>query len=282
MQNTVLSLALLLPEYRVTQRNPDNRELAKWVKKLREKYKKVQKGLRVPTLSKGRIKELEEIGFIWVVRDSDHSVTFEQHLSELIKFKKDNGHTRVPHVFEENPKFGRWVHHIKLSYNKIQKGEKPMIKIDQEQIDKLNAIGFQWRIRVLVSTNTGNRDDKEIQFDEWMKQLKAYHGIHGHCNVVRGKQNDELACWVSTLKSSYRQMQEGKKPIIKLHKKQIQELNNLQFDWTEDNYCNFVTNKSKNLPWDDRYQQLCEYRKQYGNCRVPHQYDDDKHFAACE
>ncbi len=239
----------------------------------------MQKGINVPSLSQGRIKELEEIGFIWVVRDSNHSYTFEQNLAELIRFKKDNGHTRVPHEFEENPKLGRWVHHIRLSHNQIQRGEKPMIKIDQKQIDKLNAIDFQWRIRVLVSSKTGNHDNKEIKFDEWMEQLKAYHGINGHCNVVRGKRNDELACWVSKLKSSYRQIQEGKKPFIKLNKTRIQELNNLQFDWTEDNDCNFVTNKRKNLPWDDRYKQLCEYKNVYGNCRVPYQYDDARHFA---
>lgn len=264
---------------RVSQRKADDLELAKWVKKVREKYKKVQRGISVPTLSQARIDQLNDIHFVWIVRSSDFNKNFDHHLADLIQFKRENGHTRVPHIYKKNPKLGRWCHHIKLSYKKLANGEKPMIKLEQEHINKLNEIGFQWKIRILVATN---REDNQDNFDEWLCKLEAFKSTHGHCNVSHFH-DDELACWVSSLKSSYRQIREGKRPIMRLNRKQINQLDGIDFDWTDTpTKTLLVSNNNNTLSWNERYKQLCEYKQRYGNCRVPSKYDDDKAFGNCE
>ena len=171
-------------------------------------------------------------------------------------------------------------HNIKLSYKKIEKGEKPMIKIQQEHIDKLNAIGFQWKIRhVVASTKENNQDN----FDELLKKLATFIGKYGHSNVSHDTGDNNLACWVSSLKSSYRQIHEGKRPIIRLSENQITQLNEFDFDWSDKSFeTRSVQTNTSFVAWNERYKQLCDYKKMYGNCRVPGKYDDDKAFGNCE
>lgn len=264
---------------RVSQRTTEDPSLARWVKKVREKYKKVQKGHQVPSLSSDRISQLNNIGFVWVVRDSDFNLNFEQHLTDLLEFKRKHGHTRVPHEYDDNPKLGRWCHHIKLSYKQFMKGEKPVIKINQAHIDKLHEIGFQWKIRhVLASSEDGYNFD----FDQGFMKLKAFQTLHGHCDVPLDFPNQNLLFWVNTVISSYRQMKEDKRPIVRLSNLQIKLLDDIDFDWSEDKE-NFNDQTTTNLmSWSERYKQLCQYKARFGNCRVPNRYDDDKQFGNCE
>jgi hypothetical protein len=223
---------------------------------------------------------LNEIDFIWVVRTTAFNVNFDQHIAALLEFKRENGHTRVPHVYDKNPKLGRWCHHIKLSYKKLEMGEKPMIKLDPQHIDKLNSIGFQWKIRYVVATN---KEGDEDNFDEQLQKLRVFRATHGHCNVSHDIGHDDLACWVSSLKSSYRQINENKSPIVKLSASRILSLNKLRFDWTDESFIsNSTQTNGVSIPWNERYKQLCDYKKRYGNCRVPSKYDDDKAFGNCE
>ena len=196
-------------------------------------------------------------------------------------FQREYGHTRVPHVYPKNPKLGRWCHHIKLSFKKLEQGEKPMIKVKQEHIEKLNAINFQWKIRFLVATN---KDDNEDDFDTQLVKLKAFKDTNGHCDVKRhcNTDNDNLAYWVASLRSSYRQLRQGERPIMKLNEKQISLLNDLGFDWSDTFESQSVKTKSITVPWSERYKQLCEYKARYGNCRVPSKYADDKALGNCK
>ena len=261
----------------MSQRNAQDPSLARWVKKVREKYKKVQKGQNVPSLSPQRIAELNAMDFVWIVRSSDFNVNFDQHLADLMEFKREHGHTRVPHVYEKNLKLGRWCHHMKLSYNKLKKGEKPMIKVNQEHLDRLEEIGFQWKTRYVLASN---KDENKYDFDQGFMKLKAFQTLHGHCNVPADFSNQSLVFWINTLKSSFRQMNEGKRPIMRLSKHQTEVLNEMNFDWKEK--AGFSNVHQASLPWSVRYDQLCEYKAIYGNCRVPSRYDDDRAFGNCK
>ncbi len=246
---------------------------------MREKYKKVQKGQIVPSLSPERIAELNAIGFIWIVRSSDFNVNFDRHFANLLEFKRQHGHTRVPHVYDQNLKLGRWCHHMKLSYHKLMKGEKPMIKVNQEHLDKLNKIGFQWQTRFVVASN---KDGNKYDFDQGFMKLKAFQSSHGHCDVPTDYSNRSLVYWINILRSSYRQMSEGKRPIMRISNLQIRLLNEMKLDWTETGGLLTMYHNHGSLPWSIRYKQLCEYKARYGNSRVPSRYDDDRAFGNCK
>ena len=206
-------------------------------------------------------------------------MTFESHLADLLEFKRQNGHTRVPHVYDENPKLGRWCHHIKLTYNKLKKGEKPMIKLNQEQLDKLDEIGFQWKTRYVVASR---KDKNKYDFDQGFMKLKAFQTMYGHCGVPDNFSNQNLVHWINTIKSSYRQISEGKRPIMRLTGHQISLLNEMKFDWVEKaGFPNFYKSPLSCI-WSAHYEHLCAYKARYGNCRVPSRYDDDKTFGNCK
>ena len=68
-----------------------------WVNGLRAREKK---------LTKGQIEQLEQLSFVWNVRED----RWDQHFAALLKFLEEHGHTRVPFGKEYNDlPLGNWV-----------------------------------------------------------------------------------------------------------------------------------------------------------------------------
>jgi hypothetical protein len=83
-------------------------------------------------LSVERKKRLDAIGFVWNWRDD----RWEQGFAALLKFKRREGHCRVPIRYqEENFKLGYWV-----STQRRKRTELPALRKR-----RLNKIGFVWR-----------------------------------------------------------------------------------------------------------------------------------------
>jgi len=257
---------------RVTQRHEDDQKLAKWVKKTREKYKKLQKGISVPSLCEKRIAQLDRLGFQWSLRNAN--LNFDNHFSNLIEFQRENGHTRVPHVYEKDLKLGIWVHHIKLSYKKMKQRKKPNIRLSEEQIAKLDSIGFQWMIRYVVASNA---EDKHADFYERLQELKLFQKIHGHCDVPYDGDYNDLACWVTTIRTSRRLMDDAQRPITRLTREEISALDSIHFNWSETPM--EWTKSHEMMSWNERYKQLCDFKNRYGHCRVPSEFSDDISFG---
>ncbi len=86
-------------------------------------------------LSKTQKQKLDEIGFIWDVREYNFNLFY----NELIKFKDRFHHLKVPkdYVSDEGYKLGIKVNCIRLG----------LIKVTEIQKESLNDIGFVWAIR---------------------------------------------------------------------------------------------------------------------------------------
>jgi hypothetical protein len=84
-------------------------------------------------LAEHHIRQLDELGFVW----SHHEKTpWEVHLAALQDYIKVKGDSYVPHRYDANPKLGFFTRNLRIQH---QAG-----KLTQEQITKLEAIGFQW------------------------------------------------------------------------------------------------------------------------------------------
>ncbi len=150
--------------------------------------------------------------------DAFEESIFVERIEELRDYKDEHGHCRVPCKFEQNPSLGNWCSNLRSSYKMMQKGEKPNNKLTQERIDALNDLGFEW--------------NEYKSFVERIEELRDYKLKHGHCRVpCKFEQNPSLGNWCSTLRSSYKMIQEGRKPWIKLTEKNIEELEGLGFEW---------------------------------------------------
>ena len=73
----------------------------------------------------------------------------------------------------------------RLAYASFTSGKQGNYKITQEQIDKLNMVGFVWNSKLASRTRTNKT------FDERLEELKAYKEKHGDCLVVRTFEREE-------------------------------------------------------------------------------------------
>ena len=85
-------------------------------------------------LSAERKRRLDKLGFVWNWRD----YLWERGFANLLKFKRREGHCRVPSVRkEENHNLGYWV-------STQRKNQKEM---SAERKARLNKIKFAWKLK---------------------------------------------------------------------------------------------------------------------------------------
>jgi len=105
----------------------DNFKLGQWVSV--QRYRK-------DFLSAERKQLLDAIGFVWDAREQ----VWEQNFAALFKFKRREGHCRVPTYHTENGlKLGWWV----ATQRRNKRNKRKMSK---ERRTRLNEVGFVWRV----------------------------------------------------------------------------------------------------------------------------------------
>jgi len=169
----------------------ENPQLGKWVSSQRTSYKK-------NTLTKMRMKLLNDVGFVWSIIPN-HS--WGQMYSRLLEFKTKHGHCLVPQDYKEIKTLGRWV--------KEQRFIKATLSL--EQVRKLDDIGFVW-----------NPHDK--MWDDMYQRLVKYKQRKGNCLVPRRYAADpKLGSWVYTQRGCFLQKS--------LSEERIQRLEQIDFVW---------------------------------------------------
>ena len=126
-----------------------NPSLGQWVSTQRQEYGAKRKGNKT-NITEERIKALEEIGFVWSLRDTSKMAprkSWDAHYQSLVDFKEKNGHCDVRVRSKQHPtgSLGRWVEKQRHHYN--SRAEKVDAKITADQIRKLENLGFKWRVR---------------------------------------------------------------------------------------------------------------------------------------
>ena len=95
-----------------------------------------------------------------------------------------------------------------------------------------------------------------IPWEERLKQLGEYKTIHGNCRVPQKYQeNPSLGHWVSRQRHNFKS--------DKLSDERIADLTAIGFEWEVP------------CSWNDRLQQLEEYKVVHGHCRVPQHYKEN-------
>jgi len=191
--------------------------LGEWCNDLRKSYKKIQNGEQPRSkLTEENIRQLEDADFKWSLS------TFDERYAELMKFKEKFGHCNVPQ--KNSGKYlslGRWCNNVRVSYNKIQKGEIPYYKLMDENIRKLTDAGFQWSL------------DTRMTFDERYAELMAFKKKFGHCDVSRREsvEYQSLRGWCDKMRMAYKKIQKNERPHHTLTEDNIRQLENAGFKW---------------------------------------------------
>jgi hypothetical protein len=153
---------------------------------------------------------------------------------ELLEYKEKRGSTLVPYDFKENTSLGRWVGTQRTMY----KAEK----LSEERIQKLIDVGFVWEPLA---------DQWQMRFGE----LLQYKEKHGNTLVPSEYgENPSLGKWVNNQRTAYK---DGN-----LSEERIQKLNDIGFVWDP-----------LEAQWQGLYYQLVQYKEEFGDTLVPHQYE---------
>ena len=149
-------------------------------------------------LDKDKKEKLSKIGFPWDLNESYWINKYQ----ELIAYKKEFGHTRVPWRWDKNPQLGQWVSRTRS--NKYT--------LSNEQIVLLKKIDFDWKTTKKTIT----------PWTIMYQNLVNFKNSYGHTRVpVNWSKNKKLGKWISRIRSEQNRLNPERKKLL-------EELN---FDW---------------------------------------------------
>jgi superfamily II DNA or RNA helicase len=206
----------------------DGLTLGTWIKTQRASHEKKE-------LKPERVRRLESIGFSW----NPYGEDWENGFSTLQKFKKREGHCRVPPNFKEDElTLGAWVYVQRIFYHRG--------KLDSERIKRLESIGFSW-------------DPNSEKWENGFEVLKKYKRREGHCRVPQlfEEEGFTLGTW-TTIQRVY--FKKGT-----LDSERIKRLESIGFSW-DPNY----------EKWENDFKALKKFKKREGHFRVPRGFKEDE------
>jgi superfamily II DNA or RNA helicase len=185
-----------------------------------------------PPLTDEQIALLDKLGFRWDANEGK----WDAYLEQLKRFKEQHGHCEVGSASEQNDDLRQWV--------RLQRRMNTQGTLDAGRKAKLDAAGFSWTAEVY-----------DRAWDEMYERLKKYQAQHGDADVpCQWKDDSKLAGWVR------HQRHRRKKGL--LADEQVRLLDELRFTWEH----------RQPGSWDDRYQELVEFKAEHGHCDVPSGY----------
>ncbi|EJK68763.1 hypothetical protein THAOC_10029, partial [Thalassiosira oceanica] len=134
---------------------------------------------------------------------SKYDKKWDARFKELVNYRSEHGDCNVP---VEGDKLGSWVRNQRKAYIANS--------LAQDRIDRLNSIGFKWRLKQasLTTVPWGTRFDELVQ----------YKTSHGDCNVPQSQ--GQLGRWVSNQRTAYK--------ANSLAQDRVDRLNGIGFAWT--------------------------------------------------
>lgn len=166
-----------------------------------------------------RIDKLEALGFNWnrwgrnrlKVREE----AWDTQFAKLVEFIEVHGHSNISQHDKDNERLGKWIKNQRYEYRKYHnKGLGPS-RLGKDRIEKLNEIGFQWRLR-----------PERIPWEERFNALVEFKEAHGHCRVPMNV--PELGKWAKYQRDQYVLRARGKK--AKITKQKIDMLTSIGFE----------------------------------------------------
>jgi hypothetical protein len=221
---------------------------------------------------------------------------FDESYERLTEFKRKNGHCRVT-PSKHDKDLAEFVQRTRKCYATLKKnGVKKSKVLPPERIEKLNELGFEWKpseIPVAAETPTSpstestsasakkrcripgcpmqetksglcHRHFKDPDasnkvrksWDKLYESLVQFQHQHGHCRVTE-KDDKDISNFVAKNRRCLERSKKGVN-VNFLTPERIEKLNDVGFEWkiwtTED--------------WEQRYEELQEFKRQHGNFTV--------------
>jgi len=246
---------------------PPDPILAKWCTTQRSMYRARQEN-GYSTLSDERLRDLHEIGFHFA---PSHHLQKEQYIPG--QFHDSNA--PVPKIPEWRNPAGASDVNPGTRYSPAPSSAHSMPSDSKSYEDKTVEDGTEAHEESLdpdtddqscVRKRRGRKPkmDKSERVDHQTRWMHMYHQliefrrIHGHSHVPSTyKPNPALSNWCVTQRSMYRSRNEGS--YSTLSDDRLEMLQRVGFVWAI---------QGLTIPWEARFDQLSEYKKEHGTCSV--------------
>jgi hypothetical protein len=244
----------------------DGTKLGQWVKNQRN----TDLQTRDAALRAQRRRELDAIGFVWVVKERSRQLTpaagvhastkdrfnarWNVMFDKLKEYKAEHGNCLVPYRYNctDGALLGHWVRDQRT----LATTDSAMNPLRRRALD---SIGFVWQVR-----EQGHNQKWEEQWNEKFRLLQEYHAEHGDCfvpyNFITANSRIKLGSWVSHQRATH--------AAGKLHEDRLIRLESLGFSFRALPYDSTIAQ------WNRMFERLVEYRQRHGDCLVPK--DDPK------
>ncbi len=210
-----------------------DKEIGNTVNRVRQAYK----GKGRTKLTQEMMDKLNAIGFPWEAEKEDWFTPFYE---KLIEYKEIHNGSFAG--ITQDKEIGNTANGVRRAYkHKDQEDKlKGIINLTQEMIDKLNAIGFEWKV------------EKIEWFAPFLEKLINYKERQG--SFVGVRQDKEIGRTVGGIRSAYKG-----KGNTKLTQEMIDKLNAIDFPWevpVEDRFKDWFTSF---------YEKIMEYKEKNGS-----------------
>mmetsp|Transcript_10170 Transcript_10170/g.21758 ORF Transcript_10170/g.21758 Transcript_10170/m.21758 type:complete len:1030 (+) Transcript_10170:109-3198(+) len=199
------------------------------------------------------------------------SIHWRQKYHQLSLFKNQFGHCNVPYGYGAGTSWERlhsWVVEQRYQYERMTRGETSTTT--SARASMLSSLGFSWdcspeREHSNASneghssghSNTNNKSNSS--WGKWISLLQEYKTEFGNVDVpLKYERNPSLGTFVNRQRTEYRKMQAGKPTSMTAVR--VRDLNRLGFTWAV---------RESHTSWEDRFQELKQFKMQNGHCNVP-------------
>ena len=220
----------------VSSTDQENASLRNWMRTQKEYYHKGK-------LTQDQISQLQSLGFDFELPPKRKS--WEEFLKDLSDYKDMHATTAVPDNHDD-PNLPKWINRQRNQYHKQ--------KLSADQIQKLQALGFDW-------TQPTKGDKWADMFDK----LTEYSNNHGDINGVSMSYKEEpnLCHWVCR--------QRALNAKGKLSPEQVEKLTVMGIDWTGPQRYKPTTDEA----WQAHFELIKEFQQKNGHCGVPTNFPED-------
>jgi hypothetical protein len=143
---------------------------------------------------------------------------WQDRFEELLLFGRSYGQLLVPHCYPPNQKLAQWVKRQRHQYKRKNMGHHSTLSDEREQL--LLDAGFVF-------------DSHKAVWYLRFQTLKAFHNVHGHCNIPPDYRDSSLTVWMKHQRRQYLLYQKGLKNTM--NEERIQLLDSIGLDWNPRN-----------------------------------------------
>ncbi|KAL7447117.1 hypothetical protein ACHAXM_010554 [Skeletonema potamos] len=240
--------------------NSQRIEHAKYLRWIEKEDNEDNTELSKTSMNSRRKKLLDDVDFVWDAVGHTWITRYE----ELCEFRRKHGHCVVP----RSCRLGAWVEKMRIEYKKYNtllskensKNSKIKTILTQDRVQKLSDIDFVWNVR-------------EKQFEQNLGELRLYKEMNGH--IDPRFMNGKLALWVRRMEREYRlylqaTSEEEESAVMSTQRRLALESAGFSVSMFDE-----PRSRSTMKPratWEERFEELKEYKKVNGDCVVPKNY----------